>query len=178
MTLFFKQTPDIKGAWVDMQNNPSVAPSIVRGVKHKLDIVILDSMGKNTIDLSKYDRFLFRVGNDYDLKTPVYLSVDDDSISVKDYTHYLYHTTSPSMLSFNVNPISEELVNALGTNEKIKVNLEITGFTNDDLEYPSFIAQTQIYIRNRVSLDVPQFDGTITAILMNGVLNRAILGKG
>lgn len=178
MALFLKQKPDLCGVWVDERNTETITPSIVRGVRHKLDIVILDSLGRNTIDLSQYDKFLFRIGNDYDLTTPIYLGVEPESIFVKDYTHNVYQNTCASMLSIRINPFSDELVKALGTKEKIKVILEITGFTKDDLEYPSFVAQGQLIIRNRVSLDVPpEDDKTITAILMNGILNKAILGK-
>ena len=86
MKVFFKMKPSIYGEWVTDKNVKAEPPTIVRDSKFVMDMVFFDSNGGNLVDLSKYSKFMFVIGDDYDTDTPVKLIVDSDKIKQGVYT--------------------------------------------------------------------------------------------
>lgn len=175
MKVFFRTKPDIYGEWITEWKGKTSPPTIVIDSKFVMDIVFISSDAGSIVDLSKYKRFMFVIGDDYDQTTPVKLTVDNSNIKQGQYIKK-DGTVLESMLSIAIETTSEALYETLGTQEKVPLMFEITGYSGVNT-VPSFVAQGDIILRNRISFTPPTGvnEATISVCGM-GVCGEMILG--
>lgn len=173
--VFFKTKPDIFGEWITEWKGKTDPPRIPLDSKYVMDIVFVSSVSGQSVDLSKYKRFMFVLGDDYDQTTPVKLIVDNSNIKQGQYVKS-DGTVSENMLSIEIEASSEALHQAIGTKEELPLMFEVTGYTGSNT-MPSFIAQGDIVLRNRISLTAPTgVDEDTISVCGMGVCGEMILG--
>ncbi len=150
---------------VDMYNQTiSDLPAITRGLRAMLILKLLNEDGSPITELNNFIEWEFILASDWMITTPPQIRVTD-GITVQGNEIHI------PLLETNTN----ELIAALGNQEKISIGAELAGFESGE-PTPAFLLQFNMQIRNRrgdagTGSPIPVDDGNYSSAQVNALLD-------